>query len=301
MNAPLKPHLKLKAIPMANELTIERPGGIPAHLRKLSEGTSFGNLSADDLKPPVLKLLAGQSPEVLDGVPDARPGNFWVTVFNQNIGTSVIGSPLMVRKTYQVWAPKGSSSDSNKGPLAVASDGINWDVPNLSFDVKYPTNPRTYTWKLGRTVTETGADKFGTSQDDDPNSKPIAVKTFDVLWLIDMPNGSKQIVVFRSARTGQKPTENMANAIIARGVAAFVQRWKIVVKKAQGPTGDNYFTYDYQFVELIEDEAEAETMRALYDRYRPTFFSVPVVGEHQDDAPAPRRGPATVDDDSIPF
>ena len=93
----------------------------------------------------------------------------------------------------------------------------------------------------------------------------------------------------------------MANAIIARGVAAFVQRWKIVVKKAQGPTGDNYLKKKGKFVELIEDEAEAETMRALYDRYRPTFFSAPVVGEHQDDAPAPRRGPATIDDDAIVF
>jgi hypothetical protein len=296
MNAPLKPHLKLKAIPMASEIIEHRSGGVPAHLRKLSEGTSFGNLDASDLKPPLLKLLAGQSPEVLDGVPDARPGNFWVTVLNQNIGTSVIGSPLMVRKSYQVWAPRGTNTEGGKGPLAVASDGINWDVPNLSFEIKYPMNPRTYTWKLGRTVMETGAHEWGTSQDDDPHSKPIAVKTFDVLWLIDLPAGEKQIVVFRSSRTGQQPTENMANAISARGVAGFLQRWRIVVKKSRGSSGDDFFAYDYQFVELIEDENEAMAMRALYDQYRPAFFAA-TVGGH-DDAPARQ---AAIDPDSVPF
>ena len=108
MNAPLKPHLKWKDTFMSNEIAERSSSGVSEYLRKLSAGTSFGNLNADDLKPPQLKLLAGQSPEVLDGVPDARPGNFWVTVLNQNIGTSVIGSPLMLRKTYQVWAPRGS-------------------------------------------------------------------------------------------------------------------------------------------------------------------------------------------------
>ena len=86
----------------------------------------------------------------------------------------------------------------------MASDGINWDIPNLSFEIKFYDNPRTYTWKLGATVFETGAHKFGTQQDDDPKSKPIAAKTYDVLWLIDMPNGAKQIVVFRRRGLGSR-------------------------------------------------------------------------------------------------
>jgi hypothetical protein len=292
---------------MPNEISEYHGGAVSEHLRKLSEGTSFGNLSADDLKPPQLKLLAGQSPEVLDGVPDARPGNFWVTVLNQNIGTNVIGSPLILRKTYQVWTPRGGTvvgMDGHRGPLAVASDGINWDVPNLSFEVKFPMNPRTYTWTLGRTVFETGAQEFGTQQDDDPKSKPIAAKTFDVLWLLDMPHGPKQIAVFRSAKTGQRPTENMANAVEAKrrmqGISSFLQRWRIVVRKPEGPTGDIYFAYDYQFVENVREE-DAERMRALYDEYRPVFFSSPVVAEQHDDTPAPKRGSRVVIDDDIPF
>ena len=79
-----------------------------------------------------------------------------MTILNQNRGQSVTGSPILLRKSYHVWAPKSAGSDQ-MGPLATASDGVNWDVPNQSFDVRFPNNPRTYTWKLGRTVTETGA------------------------------------------------------------------------------------------------------------------------------------------------
>ena len=236
MNAPLKPHLKLKAFPMANELDTPRTGGVPDFLRKMSTGTSFGNIDASDLKPPRLKVLAGQSPEVLDGVPNALPGNFWVTILNLNLGPSVIGSPILLRKTYQVWAPKTPGS-SQSGPLATSSDGINWDVPNQSFEVKFYGNPRIYTWKIGKTVAETGAHKFGSSQDDDPKSKPIATLTYDILWLIDLPNGQKQLVVFTSARTGTKPTQTFISTTKAMGIDQFYQRYRIVVQKKTGPTG----------------------------------------------------------------
>ena len=262
MNAPLKPHLKLKAIPMANEITEHHTGGVPDFLRKMSTGTPFGNIDASDLKPPRLKVLAGQSPEVLDGVPNAMPGNFWVTILNQNLGPSVIGSPILLRKTYQVWAPKTPGS-SQVGPLATASDGVTWDVPNQSFDVKFYGNPRTYTWKLGRTVAETGAHKFGSSQDDDPKSKPIAALTYDILWLIDLPNGQKQLVVFTARSTGVKPTQTFISTTKAMGVDQMYQRYRIVVQKKTGPTGDPYFTFDYQFVGTIDDEDEAKAMRSF--------------------------------------
>ena len=73
--SPIKPHLSHReAFPMPNELTEPRETNISEFLRKQSTGASFGNIDASDLKPPRLKVLAGQSPEVLDGVPGALPG-----------------------------------------------------------------------------------------------------------------------------------------------------------------------------------------------------------------------------------
>ena len=305
--APIKRHYSLKEVQqMANELTEPRSTNISEFLRKESTGASFGNIDASDLKPPQLKVLAGQSPEVTDGVPGALPGNFWITILNQNLGPSVVGSPILLRKTYQVWAPKAPGSDQ-KGPLAVASDGINWDVPNQSFDIKFPGNPRTYVWKLGRTVSETGAHKFGSSQDDDKSSKPIATLTYDVLWLIDLPNGQKQLCVFKSARTGVKPTQTFISTTKAMGIDQFYQRYRIVVQKKTGPTGDPYFAYDFQYVGEVESMEDAKKLRGLYDQYAKSGF-VADAGEEADSKPGQHQGfvpdredRTPRDTDDIPF
>ena len=238
--SPIKPHLSLKEIQaMAQDIEPKRATSISEFLRKESTGASFGNIDASDLKPPRLKVLAGQSPEVLDGVPGALPGHLWLTILNLPLGQSVIGSPILLRKTYMVWAPKTPGSEQ-KGPLATASDGINWDTPNQTFEVKFYGNPRTYTWKIGKTVTETGAHKFGSSQDDDPKSKPIATLTYDILFYLDLPNGQKQLAVFTAARTGVKPVQNFISTVTALGrpvlPAAPDRR-----AEEKGPTGDPVF------------------------------------------------------------
>ena len=304
--APIKPHYSLREIQaMANDIEGFKPStNISEFLRKESTGASFGNIDASDLKPPRLKVLAGQSPEVIDGAPGASPGNFWVTILNQNLGQSVVGSPILLRKTYQVWQPKTPGSDQ-KGPLATASDGIHWDVPYQSFDVKFYGNPRVYTWKLGKTVAETGAHKFGSSQDDDPKSKPIATLTYDVLWLIDLPNDIKQLVVFTSARTGVGPTQNFISTVKSKGIDQFYQRYQIQTVKKSGPTGDPYFAYTYQFVGEVDSMDDARAMRALYDTYSKSGFIVDTGAD--DDTPAPREHsersppPAKDDDMDIPF
>ena len=309
-----KPHYTYKEAFMSQEIATrddDEGGDVPAFLRKMSTGASFGNIDASDLKPPRLKVLAGQSPEVINGMPGALPGNFWVTILNQNLGPAVVGSPILLRKSYQVWAPKTPGSEQ-KGPLATASDGVNWDVPNQSFEVKFLGNPKTYTWKLGRTVAETGANKFGTSQNDDKASKPIATLTYDVLWLIDLPNGRKQLVVFTSARTGTKPTQNFISTTKAMGVDQFYQRYRIAVQKKSGPTGDPYFAYDYQYVGCIQNEEEAKTMQGLYEQYVKSGFIVDMGEEAEDIATEQRaqrdyshrhdaEGRGAPFDDDVPF
>ena len=307
--SPIKRHYTLKEIQaMSNDIEPARSTNISEFLRKQSTGASFGNIDASDLKPPQLKLLAGQSPEVTDGIPDARPGNLWLTILNQNLGQQAIVTPILLRKSYQVWAPKMPGSDQ-KGPLASASDGVNWDVPNQSFDVRFPGNPRTYTWKLGRTVTETGAHKFGSSQDDDSKSKPIATLTYNILFLVDLPNGQKQLAVFTAARTGVKPVQLFISTVKAMGIDAHYQRYRIVVQKKTGPTNDPYFSFDLQFVGEVGSEAEARMTRGLYDAYVKSGFIVDTGEEH--DAPKPQRGttsdfvpdrePRRDDDMEIPF
>ena len=90
--SPIKRHYTLAEVQqqMAQDIEPARPTSITEFLRKDSIGANFGNTDASDLKPPQLKLLAGQSPgsdrrDLLAAV----PGNFWLTILNLNLGQSV--------------------------------------------------------------------------------------------------------------------------------------------------------------------------------------------------------------------
>jgi hypothetical protein len=224
-----------------------------------------------------------------------------------DFGPSVTGTPIFLRKSYQLWAPKGVGDQSGqKGPLATASDGIHWDVPNQVFEVRFPGNPRVYKWHIKSTVFENKMHKFGSSQDDNPSSKPAATLTYDVLWLIDLPNGKKQLCVFTNARTGIAPTQNFISTARAMGIDQFYQRYRIVSQRKTGPTGDPYYTYEYQYLGNLQTEQEGIEAKALYDQYAKSGF----VTEFEDEAAdiktsrqteGTRRDIPTEDEDSIPF
>jgi hypothetical protein len=262
---------------MSNELTEKSVGGVPDWMRKASTGVKIGNIDASDLKPPRLKILAGMSPEVIEGTPGATVGHFWMTILNRSLGPSVTGSLILLRKSYHVWAPRGGSvaGVDQKGPLATATDGVHWDQPNQKWEVKFQGNPTVYEWKIGKLVTDFKADKFGSGQDDDPRSKPIATLTYDSLWLVDIGEGKKQLAVFTASRTGVQPTTNFISTMMMMvGVDHFYQRYRIVSKKLTGPTGDPYFSFEYQHIGNIQDETEGAAVRALYEQYSKSGFVV---------------------------
>jgi hypothetical protein len=266
---------------MSNDLTQPESAGVPDWARKASTGAKIGNIDAGDLKPPRLKILAGMSPEITEGTPGATVGHFWMTILNRSLGPSVTGSLVILRKSYHVWPPRGGSvaNVDQKGPLATATDGVHWDQPNQKWEVRLQGNPTVYTWKIGKLVTDFRADKFGSSQDDDPRSKPIATLTYDSLWLIDLGNGKKQLAVFTASRTGVQPTTNFISTAMMMGVDHFYQRYRIVSKKLTGPTGDPYFSFEYQHIGNIQNEQEGAAMRALYEQYSKSGFIVDLAEE----------------------
>jgi hypothetical protein len=291
---------------MANEVVNPDSGSVPQWMREASKGARVGNIDSSDLKPPQLKMLAGMSPEVINGTPGASPGNFWMTVFNQPLGTSITGTLILLRKSYQVWAPKAAGNPEQKGPLASASNGVSWDVPNQVFEIRHPNNSKIYKWRIGKLVTDHGATQWGTQNPDDPRSKPIATLTYNTLWVIDMPDGRKQLCAFISSRTAVKPMQNFLSALGAHGVDHYFQRYRIVQQKLTGPTGDPFFSYEFQYIGNIQDQREGQHMQALYEQYSKSGFIVDIDAEadeiRENKAPAePAYATGRVDDDEIPF
>lgn len=290
---------------MPNEIA-ERATSIPDWMRKASTGTKLGNIDGSDLKPPRLKLLAGMSPEIMGSTPGAYVGQFWLTILNKNLGPTVVGTPILLKKSYAVWAPRMAGAEG-RGPLAMASDGIHWDNPNQEFEVVFPREMGggKETWKIGKTVFENRTHKFGSSRPGDPKSKPIATLTYDMLWVVDMPDGRRQLCVWQSTRTGVTPTQNFIStcqAKIEEGVDQFYQRYRIVAVKKAGPSGDPYFTYDYWFEGTLDDEEDGKRMRAIFDSYSKSGFVTDMGDEAEDIYTARSEGKKRdIDDDEIPF
>jgi hypothetical protein len=305
-----KPKVKWKEIfGMSNEVAQTESAAVPDWMRQASTGVKIGNIDSSDLKPPRLKILAGMSPEIMDGTPGAQVGKFWMTILNKSLGDSVTGSLILLRKSYHVWGPRGGAVlkgglGDQKGPLATASDGIHWDQPNQEFEVRLQGNPTVYKWRIGKLVTDYKADKFGTSQDDDPRSKPIATLTYDMLWAVDLAEGRKQLAVFTASRTGVQPTTNFLSTVTMIGVDQFYQRYRIVSKRQTGPTGDPYFSFEYQHIGNIQNPVEGGEMRALYNQYAKSGFITDIGEEAETTKPKPSASvyDKPLDDkDDIPF
>lgn len=287
---------------MTTDLTNPESGGVPEWMKAASTGAKIGNIDSSDLKPPQLKMLAGMSPEVMNATPGAVPGTFWMTVLNLNLGREVTGSLILLRKTYQVWAPRGTSDQ--KGPLASSTNGVTWDVPDQTFKVRFQGNPEEYTWRIGKLVTDHGATKWGMSIPGDRNSKPIATLTYNMLWVIDLPNGRSQLCVLIASRTMIDPTQKFVSTTQNLGIDHYFQRYRLVQQKKTGPTGDPYFLYEYQYIGPQHDQTQAMANKALYDQYVKSGFVVDLAAEAEDieaNKPSFAEAAERVDDEEIPF
>ena len=285
---------------MSNDLTAKEES-VPAWMRQKSTGATLGNLDASDIKPPEVKLLQATSPECAEQ-PGAQAGCFWLTGQNLNLGPEIVGTPIILRKSYVLWNP--TKSLDSKVPLAVASDGIHWDVPNQTFEVFFPNNRTPYKWATKRTVAESGLDKFGSSQPDNPRSTPAASMTYQMLWAFRLPDGRPQLGVITNSRTGIKPMKELFGMIDGKGVDHFFQRFRIQAVRISLRPGEYFFGYKYFTVDNSDmSEAEGDSYKALHERFRKAGFSVAMA----DEADAPKapvqtyeRDPA-IDNDEIQY
>ena len=160
-------------------------------------------------------------------------------------------------------------------PLAVASDGVHWDIPNQTFEVYFPNNRTPYKWATKRTVAESGLDKFGSSRPEDPRSTPAASMTYQMLWAFRLPDGRPQLGVITNSRTGVKPMKELFGMIDGKGVDHFFQRFRIQAIRISLRPGEYFFGYKYFAVDNSDmSEAEGDSYKALHERFRKAGFSI---------------------------
>lgn len=247
------------------EVATVKDSALPAHLQG-AEKRTIGNVDSTDIIVPRVKLLQAISPEVTEN--DAKAGTFWHTIAGESLGIKIRAIPIIIRKSYVLWSPR----NDERGILARANDGLNWDNAGMEFTVKPKNSPHSVTYKLGKTVHERTGDgpalsEFGSSIPGDPKSAPAAALTYQILWYFpDFEEMSPAIII--NTRSGVKPAQNLISKIEMRPVDARGQVYEIGIVQEKGAEGP-FFNYTYKSDGYANAE-EFEMANLIYEKFSKT-------------------------------
>ena len=236
---------------------------LPAHLQAGKKST-LGNLDQSDLIMPRVKLLQAISPEC-ETHNAAKPGVFWHTTADASMGETLRFVPLVIRKSYVLWAPRGD----DRGILARADDGVHWDKQE-TFEVKPKGSSKKVRWTTSDTVANSGLDKFGSSVPEDSDSPPAASLQYNLLaYFPDFPDLSPAIVL--NTRSAVKKARALISKIEMRPVDHFGQRFVMNVVKESAREGD-FFNFNYNADGYVDEHDEYELYKSLYERFSDAKF-----------------------------
>lgn len=260
---------------------VSNNAALPAHLQGTTKTAKIGNIDSTDLIIPRVKLLQAVSPEVTD-FDNAKQGQFWHTILQECIGNEIRAIPIIVRKGYVLWAPRGD----DRGILARADDAMHWDQPDGTvFEVKSKNSPAPVTYKLGSTVHDKvdgfpALSEFGSSIPGDPNSPPAASLTYQILWYFpDHPDLSPAVII--NTRSSVKPAKALLSKIDLRPADHYYQQYKIgVVKEDNG--GDAFFNFTYT-ADGYASEEDCSIAKGLFDRFSTTTWKANDEGDGDTD------------------
>lgn len=193
----------------------------------------FGNVSAQDMIVPRLKLLQGLSPEVKENPRKYIQGEFYHTILADMLGETIRVVPLQIMRTIELWAPR----DSNEGLLARSMDGMHWDKPHQEFTVRLKSG-RKAIWKTKGSVGESGLAEFGTSEPGNPKSPPAASLTYrTALYMPEHAEVSPCLMI--SSRMATRAIQDLITRVNARhigGTPFYCQQYQLIAtKQVRGP------------------------------------------------------------------
>lgn len=240
-----------------NEVANTTKGGaLAASIPDFMQGVkgAGSNIDASDLVIPRLKLIQALSPEVDDG---HKPGTFFHHIAEENVGDSLKIIPIYVFKSFMLWRPQ----DDGGGLLARAMDAVNWTPSEGEFKVKINKGTKEVTWKLAKTVRESGLDQWGTEDPDNKQSPPAATKMINVIaWLPDFPELSPCVITFQKGTL--KPGTLFISKLGLSRAPMFGQVFNLTSEKTKNGAGQDYWTFKLTGDGLVQD---AELFERLTD------------------------------------
>ena len=181
----------------------ETEKNLPAHMQN-DMGMGKEAIGQEDMDIPRLKLMQGLSKE-LTLFDDLKAGMFFHSATEAMFDEAIRVVPILLDKQYILWRPM----EDGGGILARASDGVHWAPSAGSFDVKLDKKDGGHkvTWKLARTVQESGLANWGTMNPADTDSPPAATLMYNFLLAFpDEPDLMPAVLTFQrsSIKIGRK-------------------------------------------------------------------------------------------------
>lgn len=231
---------------------------LPDFLKNEQGGLGAEGLSTNALTPPRLKLIQALSPEVEVG---AKPGDYYNNITEANYGPSVQIIPCWLSEAYFLFAPRVPGSTG--GLLARSMDAVHWNPPDVEFDVVINKQGKHTKWKTAKTVSQSGLDKWGTFDPDDPKSPPAATHTINCLALLpdDSEAGPSVLSFLRSSlKIGKKFAGNLK---LSR-VPSFGRIFQLTSLKVDGVSGP-YYEPRVKALGFVGDVTVYDTAREYYN------------------------------------
>ena len=187
---------------------------------------------------PRIKLLQGLNPEVIDD--GNKAGDFYHTVAESSMGSSLKMVPVFVSQSVILWRPRKDGG----GILARADDGIHWDRPNMDFEVKLDTGKKT-TWNTGKTVQQGGLTDFGTMDPDDKNSHPAATRMINIISMfpdhIDLSPAAISL-----QRSSFKVGQQFVSKLAISKLPSWARIFDMTSKKDHNANNESYYNWHFQ-------------------------------------------------------
>jgi hypothetical protein len=215
-----------------------------------------GGLGVGDVEIPRLKLLQASSSELTE-FNNARQGEFWHSLIDDRIGSTVRICPVYIDRRFILWRPW----EAGGGILARADDGKHWTPADTEFTVKLKSGHE-LKWRTARTVAASRLDRRGTYNPNDPNSPPAATRMYSIVCSFpDRQDLSPAVVILQRAAT--KVATKLIGKLKVLRAPSFGVILEMASLKDKSPSGE-FYNYAFEIVGPVEDRAFYEENFAQY-------------------------------------
>lgn len=249
-----------------------RSDQLPDFMKGYAPGAGVEAITSDAIAVPRLALSQALSPQVEAG--EARPGEWWHNVAEENLGKEVLLVPCYCTLSYILFRPRASGG----GVLARSNDLKTWIPANAKFEVQL-RGGKTVTWDTSSSVAKSGLMEWGSEDPTNPKSNPAATAFINVVsYLPDHPSLSPVVLSF--SRSGYKIGKKLMAQLKIGRVPSFGRKFIVSSQKVDGEEGP-YMEPRFKAHGLIQDQETFSITSSIYETFKTMDFNI--VGEDSEE------------------